>query len=298
MDYFRHLTLGNARREQEQEVREESPISEIEDLRDEIAIDANIKTVLEAAEEMSLRAWGDEGVVGVQGDVGDGSIGQVCVGGDGAKAQVGVEGMEGERWKVAGDVGEEDREVENVGTANAGRSQGQEKKEWPMNECNDDEDSPLSRRHEREQQPSQEPFSVSTATTTVANNNNIPEAATNSNAITFNQNTEDVEMAEANNAQQSHPYILLPITTSSPPPSTPPLPPHITLSLRDANGYDTCFRCRPTTKLSKIFKAYADRYQASVGNIRFISQHGNLLPEDDSFATVQNMGLEDGDEIE
>lgn len=127
MDYFRNLTLGNPGRERDQEVREESPISDIEDFHDEIAIDSSIKTVLEAAEEMRLRVLrgGNEGVEGVRCDVGQGSDGQVGVSGDGIGGRVREGRVKGGKYNVTGDDGEGDEEVEDVVMADAGQSQGQ-----------------------------------------------------------------------------------------------------------------------------------------------------------------------------
>ncbi len=86
--------------------------------------------------------------------------------------------------------------------------------------------------------------------------------------------------------------------------------PTIGLNIRDANGYSTIFRCKPSSKspspslpltagtdsyrgwivakLSKVFKVFAKRYQTELSKIRFISSDGRLLPKCNPNLTVQS----------
>ena len=51
-------------------------------------------------------------------------------------------------------------------------------------------------------------------------------------------------------------------------------------------------------KLTKLFHAYAARFQVDIRSLRFISQHGIQLPKHDPTATVRGAGLEDEDEVD
>ncbi|SPO30295.1 uncharacterized protein UTRI_05759 [Ustilago trichophora] len=292
MDYFQHLTLGNPRQErergQEQEVREESPISDIEDLHDEIAIDASIKTVLEAAEEMRLRVLrdGKEGVEGVQGDIGQGSVGQVGVSGDGIEGQVREVREESGKYDVAGYEGEGDEEMEDVVTADAGQSQGQERKEQPTKEWNDDEETRLSRRHEREGQSSPEPCPPDTAITINAannnNNNNNPKAPIARNAIP--SSISEFRRRRDGRNQQHHSTAT--ITALHPPPRR--------------HFLSTSFHSSPhSSHHSQLTRCQRIRYLLSLSTNQFFELTFNPLVTLLLLGFIgPDVGLEDGDEID
>ncbi|EST08648.1 Rad60/SUMO-like domain protein [Kalmanozyma brasiliensis GHG001] len=81
-------------------------------------------------------------------------------------------------------------------------------------------------------------------------------------------------------------------------PLPPAEPPAITIILRDANNYQVRFKCKPDTKLIKLFEAYAARFQCNLDHIRFISQNGIQLPKRVFDLTIAGAGLQDEDEID
>ncbi|KAJ1018077.1 hypothetical protein NDA16_004946 [Ustilago loliicola] len=97
------------------------------------------------------------------------------------------------------------------------------------------------------------------------------------------QQEEDVEMEViGSNITQRSPSPL-------PPPQRPIPADALTVTFRDANGYATNFRCKPTTKIQKLLQVFCSRYEAPSSNLRFITSEGRLLPKTDPWATVQNI---------
>ncbi|KAL7575573.1 hypothetical protein ACA910_020147 [Epithemia clementina (nom. ined.)] len=69
---------------------------------------------------------------------------------------------------------------------------------------------------------------------------------------------------------------------------------HITLSVKDQTGEEISFKIKKSTKLEKVFKAYAQRKHIDVSSIRFLID-GERLKGD---STAKMLELEDGDQID
>ena len=69
---------------------------------------------------------------------------------------------------------------------------------------------------------------------------------------------------------------------------------HLAVQLRDQHGDLMHFKVKKTTKLSKIFDAYAGRKGQTAAAMRFIAHGANLHPN----ATVAESDIEEGDYID
>ncbi|SJX65381.1 uncharacterized protein SRS1_15652 [Sporisorium reilianum f. sp. reilianum] len=324
MDYFRHLGLGTAassslKREQP---REDSPISDIDDSADgkgDIAIDAGIQAVLDAAKLANAAASASASGT----DVG-GSATQQPIEGDeeGVKAELkpSVQRDEGGKGGV-----EDDDDVMMVDAALGVQEVQREEMETERDELEDETgEAAIERRRQREPHPSPEPASqplttaLSPATVATGVAKHDPPATPTPALAAVERHTTTTHNTHGDNNDQSarrSSYDAQPAPgkgeatpdaamQASPSPTPPPAPPQprarevIAIHIRDANNYATVFKCKPETKLTKLLQAYADRYQADIRKIRFISQHGVQLSKTDRSATVTSAGLEDGDEID
>lgn len=66
------------------------------------------------------------------------------------------------------------------------------------------------------------------------------------------------------------------------------------LSLPSQNGEETQFKIKKTTKMGKVFKAYAERKGISQSTLRFLLD-GERVADDQ---TAKMLELEDGDQID
>ena len=69
----------------------------------------------------------------------------------------------------------------------------------------------------------------------------------------------------------------------------------ITIRLKDQVGEETMFTIRTTTKMGKVFKAYAQRKGVGEGALRFLDPMANRVSEEDTPASLE---LEDEDIID
>ena len=70
--------------------------------------------------------------------------------------------------------------------------------------------------------------------------------------------------------------------------------PTITIRVKDQNGYQTMFIMKRSTKMGKVFKAYAQRKGVDWRELRFLIDGGNISGDD----TPAILDLEDGDVID
>ena len=70
--------------------------------------------------------------------------------------------------------------------------------------------------------------------------------------------------------------------------------PTIKIRVKDQNGYQTIFIMKRSTKMGKVFKAYAQRKGVDVRGLRFMIDGEEINPE----ATPNDLGLEDDDVID
>ena len=68
----------------------------------------------------------------------------------------------------------------------------------------------------------------------------------------------------------------------------------ISLKVKDQNGTEVQFRVKKTTKMEKIFVAYANRKGISIDQIRFQLDGERVNPNQ----TPKMLELEDGDQID
>mmetsp|Transcript_15179 Transcript_15179/g.17189 ORF Transcript_15179/g.17189 Transcript_15179/m.17189 type:complete len:96 (-) Transcript_15179:586-873(-) len=68
----------------------------------------------------------------------------------------------------------------------------------------------------------------------------------------------------------------------------------ITLRVKDQSGEETFFRVKPTTKMSKVFEAYAQRKAVQTSALRFLLD-GERISGDQ---TPEKLELEDKDQID
>lgn len=73
-------------------------------------------------------------------------------------------------------------------------------------------------------------------------------------------------------------------------------PPQITLKVRDQRGGEIEFKLKPSTKFSKLAKAYAEKKGLQLNNLRF-SMDGMKIDRSTE-KTIENLKLEDSDVID
>ncbi|KAJ1514095.1 Small ubiquitin- modifier 1 [Coelomomyces lativittatus] len=73
--------------------------------------------------------------------------------------------------------------------------------------------------------------------------------------------------------------------------------PQITLKVRDQLGGEIEFRLKPSTRFSKLAKAYADKKNLRLHDLRF-SVDGERIDFISNDKTIQDLQLEDDDVIE
>eukprot|EP00004_Rigifila_ramosa_P023027 TRINITY_DN6400_c0_g1_i1.p1 TRINITY_DN6400_c0_g1~~TRINITY_DN6400_c0_g1_i1.p1 ORF type:complete len:108 (+),score=24.10 TRINITY_DN6400_c0_g1_i1:24-326(+) len=69
----------------------------------------------------------------------------------------------------------------------------------------------------------------------------------------------------------------------------------ITIRVRDANGEEIFFKVKNTTKMSKVFKAYAERKGVRPETMRFMGSDGKAINAEH---TPKLLGFEDEETIE
>ena len=73
-----------------------------------------------------------------------------------------------------------------------------------------------------------------------------------------------------------------------------PVPNTITIRIKDEGGDETFFKVRPTTKMSKIFKAFADRKMVALTSLIFSMNRDSI----DGLSTPLSLQLQDQDRID
>ena len=68
----------------------------------------------------------------------------------------------------------------------------------------------------------------------------------------------------------------------------------LTVRVKDQTGEETYFKVKPTTKMGKVFKAYAQRKGINISALRFLLD-GRRIEQDDTPKTLE---LEDQDQID
>lgn len=68
----------------------------------------------------------------------------------------------------------------------------------------------------------------------------------------------------------------------------------ITLKVKDAGGQETIFKVKRSTKMKKVFDAYAARKGINVQSLRFMLDGERVMPDD----TPDSLELEEEDQLE
>ena len=68
----------------------------------------------------------------------------------------------------------------------------------------------------------------------------------------------------------------------------------ITIRVKDQQGEDTFFKVKKTTKMEKVFTAYAQRKGVALAQVRFLLDGVRIQPTD----TPENLEIEDQDQID
>ena len=75
---------------------------------------------------------------------------------------------------------------------------------------------------------------------------------------------------------------------------TKPAVESITIRIKDQNGQETFFKVKHTTKMRKIFGAFAGKAGIQLDNVRFLLDGQRIDPE----STVASNDLEDQDQVD
>ena len=68
----------------------------------------------------------------------------------------------------------------------------------------------------------------------------------------------------------------------------------ITIRVKDQGGEETFFKVKSTTKMSKVFSAYAQRKGVQQSSLRFLLDGERINPQD----TPESLDLEDQDQVD
>ena len=68
----------------------------------------------------------------------------------------------------------------------------------------------------------------------------------------------------------------------------------LNIRIRDQTGEETFFKVKKTTKLDKVFNAFATRKGVAASDLRFLFNGGRVSGEQ----TVADIGMEDDDQID
>mmetsp|Transcript_10789 Transcript_10789/g.34329 ORF Transcript_10789/g.34329 Transcript_10789/m.34329 type:complete len:95 (+) Transcript_10789:85-369(+) len=68
----------------------------------------------------------------------------------------------------------------------------------------------------------------------------------------------------------------------------------IMITLKDHDDKTTHFRIKRTTRLAKVFQAYAQRQGVDIAQYRFLLDGDRLAPDQ----TPESAGMEDGDQVD
>ncbi|KYR01010.1 hypothetical protein DLAC_02088 [Tieghemostelium lacteum] len=70
---------------------------------------------------------------------------------------------------------------------------------------------------------------------------------------------------------------------------------HINIKVVNANGQETVFKIKKSTKMGKLIANYCSRNGLSGSKVRFLTPEGTRIQDE---STPTELGLEDGDKID